>query len=53
MTELDHSLVEKQPAGSPEEGAGSGVEELLISDLLDLDQLKSLLADFCDLVGIA
>jgi hypothetical protein len=31
MTELDHSLVENQPAGKSEEGAGSGVEELRIS----------------------
>jgi len=53
MTELDHSLVEKQPAGKSKEGAGSGVEELRISDLLDLDQLQSLRANFCDSVGIA
>jgi|WetSurMetagenome_2_1015567.scaffolds.fasta_scaffold1096557_1 hypothetical protein len=53
MTELDHILVEKQPAGKLEEGAGSGVEELRISDLLDFDQLKSLLANCCDSVRIA
>jgi len=38
MTELDHFLVEKQPAGKSQEGSGSGVEELQISELLDLDQ---------------
>lgn len=53
MTELDHSLVEKQPARKSDGGAGSGPEELSISDLLNLDQLQSLLANFCDAVGIA
>jgi hypothetical protein len=53
MTELDHSLVERQPAGKLAEGAGAGVEELRLSDLLDLDQLQSLLENFCDSVGIA
>ena len=46
MTELDHSWVGIPPAGKSEEGAGSGVEELHISDLLDLDQFQSLLANF-------
>ena len=53
MTELDHAWVGIPPAGKSEEGDGSGVEELHISDLLDLDQLQSLLANFCDAVGIA
>jgi two-component system, sensor histidine kinase and response regulator len=53
MTELDHSLAEKQPVGKSQEGSGSGVEELQISELLDLDQLQSLLENFCDSVGIA
>jgi hypothetical protein len=53
MSELDHALVQKQPLGKSDENAGSGVEELRISDLLDLDQLQSLLANFCDAVGIA
>jgi hypothetical protein len=53
MTELDHSLMKEQPSEKSEEGAGSGVEELRISDLLDLDQLQSLLANLCDAVGIA
>jgi PAS domain S-box-containing protein len=53
MIEPDHSLVEKQPAGKSEKGAGPGPEELRISDLLDLDQLQSLLSNFCEAVGIA
>lgn len=53
MTELDQSFAAKQPAGKPEEGDKRGVEELQISDLLDLDQVQSLLANFCEAVGIA
>jgi hypothetical protein len=53
MAELGHFGVGKPLAGKSEEGAGSGVEELRISNLLDLDQLKSLLGNFCDSVGIA
>ena len=53
MSDQDHSLLAKQPAGQSEEGTGTGVEELKIAELLDLDQLQSLLANFCEAVGIA
>jgi PAS domain S-box-containing protein len=53
MTEPDHALAAKPPAGRTEEGVGPEVEELQISELLDFDQLQSLLANFCDAVGIA
>jgi two-component system, sensor histidine kinase and response regulator len=53
MTEPDHALAAKAPAGRTEEGVGPEVEELQISELLDFDQLQSLLANFCDAVGIA
>jgi PAS domain S-box-containing protein len=40
-------------ATEPRAGARSESEELRISELLELDQLQSLLAKFCDSVGIA
>ena len=53
MSDQDQSLLAKQPAGQSKEGTGTGVEELKIAELLDLDQLQSLLANFCEAVGIA
>jgi len=53
MSEPDHSLMAKQLAGQSEESTGPGVKDLKISELLDLDHLQSLLANFCEAVGIA
>lgn len=62
LTETNHSLEKKRLANTPGEslakasskrGATIHPKELQIADLVNLDQLQSLLKNFCDTVGLA